>query len=70
MRRGCWWCVRAQRPSWNYRKAEGGGIILDMLCHWRYVLDNLFGMKFRVIEGYKSSQEALYALDRGEVDAR
>ena len=33
----------AQRPSWNYRKAEGGGIILDMLPHWRYVLDNLFG---------------------------
>jgi predicted dehydrogenase len=33
----------AQRPSWNYRKAEGGGIIVDMLCHWRYVLDNIFG---------------------------
>jgi predicted dehydrogenase len=33
----------AQRPSWNYRKDQGGGIILDMLCHWRYVLDNLFG---------------------------
>ncbi|HEX9183696.1 MAG TPA: Gfo/Idh/MocA family oxidoreductase [Burkholderiales bacterium] len=33
----------AQRPSWNYRKEDGGGIILDMLCHWRYVLDNLFG---------------------------
>ncbi len=33
----------AQRPSWNYRKSEGGGIILDMLCHWRYVLDGLFG---------------------------
>jgi len=33
----------AQRPSWNYRREEGGGIILDMLCHWRYVLDNLFG---------------------------
>ncbi|WPB84689.1 Gfo/Idh/MocA family protein [Sediminicoccus rosea] len=32
-----------QRPSWNYKKAEGGGIILDMLCHWRYVLDNTFG---------------------------
>ncbi len=32
-----------QRPSWNYKKNEGGGIILDMLCHWRYVLDNLFG---------------------------
>jgi predicted dehydrogenase len=35
--------VPAQRPSWNYRKEEGGGIVLDMLCHWRYVLDNLFG---------------------------
>ncbi|KTQ95873.1 oxidoreductase [Aureimonas ureilytica] len=33
----------AQRPSWNYRSKDGGGIILDMLCHWRYVLDNLFG---------------------------
>jgi predicted dehydrogenase len=33
----------AQRPSWNYRVKDGGGIILDMLCHWRYVLDNLFG---------------------------
>ncbi|MDX6750749.1 Gfo/Idh/MocA family oxidoreductase [Geminicoccaceae bacterium 1502E] len=33
----------AQRPSWNYRKEEGGGIILDMVCHWRYVLDTLFG---------------------------
>jgi predicted dehydrogenase len=33
----------AQRPSWNYRKADGGGIILDMLPHWRYVLDNLVG---------------------------
>jgi predicted dehydrogenase len=33
----------AQRPSWNYRKAAAGGIILDMLCHWRYLLDDLFG---------------------------
>lgn len=33
----------AQRPSWNYRKEDGGGIILDMFCHWRYVIDNLFG---------------------------
>ena len=32
-----------QRPSWNYRDEDGGGIILDMICHWRYVLDNLFG---------------------------
>jgi len=31
----------AQRPSWNYRKADGGGIMSDMLCHWRYVLDNV-----------------------------
>jgi predicted dehydrogenase len=37
------WGQPAQRPSWNYKKDEGGGIILDMLCHWRYVLDNLFG---------------------------
>ena len=35
--------VPAQRPSWNYRRKAGGGIILDMLCHWRYVLDGLFG---------------------------
>ncbi len=32
-----------QRPSWNYRAEDGGGIILDMFCHWRYVIDNLFG---------------------------
>jgi predicted dehydrogenase len=32
-----------QRPSWNYRTEDGGGIILDMLCHWRYVVDNVFG---------------------------
>lgn len=32
-----------QRPSWNYRQEDGGGMILDMFCHWRYVLDNLFG---------------------------
>lgn len=34
--------IPTQRPSWNYRKEDGGGIIVDMLCHWRYVLDNLF----------------------------
>lgn len=33
----------AQRPSWNYRKEDDGGIILDMFCHWRYVLDHIFG---------------------------
>jgi predicted dehydrogenase len=35
--------VPAQRPSWNYRQEDGGGMILDMFPHWRYVLDNLFG---------------------------
>ena len=35
--------VPPQRPSWNYRKEEGGGIAVDMLCHWRYIIDNLFG---------------------------
>ena len=32
-----------QRPSWNYRAEDGGGILADMLPHWRYVLDDLFG---------------------------
>jgi predicted dehydrogenase len=35
--------IPPQRPSWNYRKEEYGGIIVDMLCHWRYLLDNVFG---------------------------
>ncbi len=35
--------VPAQRPSWNYRAEDGGGIIADMFAHWRYVLDDLFG---------------------------
>ena len=34
---------RAQRPSWNYRAQDGGGIVLDMFPHWNYVLENLFG---------------------------
>jgi predicted dehydrogenase len=33
----------SQRPSWNYRKEEGGGIIVDMFAHWRYLLDRTFG---------------------------
>ncbi|WP_410582267.1 Gfo/Idh/MocA family protein [Amycolatopsis sp. lyj-108] len=33
----------AQRPSWNYRAEDGGGIVVDMFCHWNYVLENLFG---------------------------
>jgi predicted dehydrogenase len=31
----------ANRPSWNYRAEQGGGIVLDMFCHWRYVLDQV-----------------------------
>jgi predicted dehydrogenase len=37
------WGQPAQRPSWNYRREDGGGIIADMFCHWRYVLDHTFG---------------------------
>lgn len=33
----------AQRPSWNYRSEDGGGIIDDMFSHWSYVLEELFG---------------------------
>jgi predicted dehydrogenase len=43
-----WWVFDgdlypAQRPSWNYRRATGGGLILDMFAHWRYVFDRLLG---------------------------
>ncbi len=43
-----WWVFDgglypAQRPSWNYRKAAGGGLILDMFAHWRYIFDHLLG---------------------------
>ncbi|HWZ30945.1 MAG TPA: Gfo/Idh/MocA family oxidoreductase [Bryobacteraceae bacterium] len=38
----------AQRPSWNYRSEDGGGIVVDMLSHWRYVLDHTFGKVKRV----------------------
>ena len=39
----------AQRPSWNYRAEDGGGITVDMFCHWNYVLENLFGSVTSVI---------------------
>jgi predicted dehydrogenase len=35
--------IAAQRPSWNYRKEDGGGIVLDMFPHWQYLLEELFG---------------------------
>lgn len=34
---------QAQRPSWNYRAEDGGGMMIDMFCHWEYVISNLFG---------------------------
>jgi predicted dehydrogenase len=34
---------QAQRPSWNYREQDGGGIVVDMFCHWSYLLEGLFG---------------------------
>jgi predicted dehydrogenase len=33
----------AQRPSWNYRSEDGGGVVLDMFPHWHYVIEHLFG---------------------------
>ena len=42
-----------QRPSWNYRKEDGGGIMIDMFCHWQYVISNLFGpIKSLVAHGH------------------
>src|SRR5579862_5828214 len=35
--------IPAQRPSWNYRALDGGGIVLDMFPHWQYLLTDLFG---------------------------
>ena len=39
----------SQRPSWNYRAEDGGSIMIDMFCHWRYVIDNLFGPIRRLV---------------------
>ncbi len=39
----------AQRPSWNYRAEDGGGIMIDMFCHWQYVITNLFGPIDRLV---------------------
>lgn len=43
-----WWIfdghdAPGQRPSWNYQKKDGGGLVLDMFPHWCYVLNHLFG---------------------------
>jgi len=49
-----WWVfdgteVPCQRPSWNYQRASGGGLILDMYPHWRYVIEGLLGPMRRVV---------------------
>jgi predicted dehydrogenase len=49
-----WWVfdgveAPTQRPSWNYRRATGGGLVLDMFPHWRYVIEGLFGRIRRVV---------------------
>jgi predicted dehydrogenase len=49
-----WWVfdgteVPCQRPSWNYRNKDGGGLILDMFPHWRYVIENTLGPMRRVV---------------------
>jgi len=49
----------AQRPSWNYRTEDGGGIISDMFPHWNYVLENLFGEVQSVY-----AQAAVHVADR------
>tara|TARA_R110002049_G_scaffold72490_6_gene187389 strand:+ start:74972 stop:76156 length:1185 start_codon:yes stop_codon:yes gene_type:complete len=38
-----------QRPSWNYRSEDGGGMMVDMFCHWEYLLRDLFGPIDRVL---------------------
>ncbi len=39
----------AQRPSWNYRREDGGGMMIDMFCHWQYLISDLFGPIDRVL---------------------
>src|SRR5258708_24451750 len=58
-----WWVfdgteVACQRPSWNYRKKDGGGLILDMYPHWRYVIENTLGPMRRVITSLSTATPA------------
>ncbi len=55
-----WWVfdgteVPCQRPSWNYRKKDGGGLILDMYPHWRYVIENTLGPMRRVVSSLSTA---------------
>jgi predicted dehydrogenase len=70
-----WWVFDGsdrpgQRPSWNYRRAGGGGLILDMYPHWRYVIENIVGRIARVVSASTTAirerideQGARYAVD-------
>jgi predicted dehydrogenase len=56
-----WWVfdgteVPSQRPSWNYKRASGGGLILDMYPHWRYVIEGLLGPMRRVVCALSTAQ--------------
>jgi predicted dehydrogenase len=54
-----------QRPSWNYIAEEGGGIVLDMFSHWRYLLDNLFG-EVRAVSCYATTHIPERVDERGQ----
>ena len=70
-----WWVfdgteVTCQRPSWNYRQRDGGGLILDMYPHWRYVIENTLGPIRRVVTALSTAtperideRGARYAVD-------
>ncbi len=56
-----WWVfdgteIPSQRPSWNYRRATGGGLILDMYPHWRYVIENTLGPIRRLVTQLSTAQ--------------
>jgi predicted dehydrogenase len=70
-----WWIfdgteVPAQRPSWNYKRQTGGGLILDMYPHWRYVIENTLGPIRRLVTSLSTAtpgrideQGTRYAVD-------
>lgn len=69
-----WWVfdgikAKSQRPSWNYRKAEGGGLISDMHPHWRYVIEGILGPIGRVAAMSWTGQTARADEDGGRFDA-
>ncbi|HWE01326.1 MAG TPA: Gfo/Idh/MocA family oxidoreductase [Tepidisphaeraceae bacterium] len=55
----------AQRPSWNYRAEDGGGIVIDMFCHWQYVVSNLFG-RIKSLVAFGKTDVPLRVDERGK----